>query len=198
MIEAKMVPVADVAGILLTGGASLRMGTDKALLKTAAGETWAGRAGGLLAEVAELAIEVGPGWSGLEAVQEPVPGSGPLVALGAGARWLADCHWAGPAIVLSTDLPHLNAALLAWLAGHPFSGSVVPLADGRPQPLCARYSAADLCLAAELAAGGCRAMRDLLARISAHYARPEEWARAAGDLQALADADEPADLERLR
>ena len=56
------------AGILLTGGASRRMGTDKATI-VVGGETLARRTARLLSAVCDPAVEVGPGASDLPAVR---------------------------------------------------------------------------------------------------------------------------------
>ena len=77
------------AGLLLTGGASRRMGQDKAALPaTDGGESLAGRTARLLAAATSPTLEVGPGWSDLPAVVEVQRGGGPLVALAAGRREL--------------------------------------------------------------------------------------------------------------
>jgi molybdopterin-guanine dinucleotide biosynthesis protein A len=193
------------AALLLTGGASRRMGRAKAALMVAgdepsgagAGQSLAGRTARLLLGVASPVVEVGPGYTSLPAVIEEPPGGGPLAAVAAGHQALLHAGWTGPALVVATDLPRLTAGLLAWLADHPSPGSVVPAAGGFPQPLCARYSAADLALSAVLAAGGRRSMRDLLAGIDALVVGADEWATAAGTPDALADVDTPADLARL-
>lgn len=59
-----------VGGALLTGGASRRMGFDKALVEVD-GLPNALRLARALAEVASPLVEVGPGYSGLEAVGRP-------------------------------------------------------------------------------------------------------------------------------
>ncbi|MDQ6840609.1 MAG: molybdenum cofactor guanylyltransferase [Actinomycetota bacterium] len=185
----------DVAGILLTGGASARMGRTKATLPIGV-TTLAVRTAQLLDAVAEPVVEIGPGHSGWPAVTDTVAGGGPLVAMATGAAFLAGHGWSGPAIVVATDLPRLNVALLTWLIAHPAEGSVVPL-DGhsRPQPLCGRYQPADLSTAEMLVARGRRAMRDLLdACPSITYLAAAEWMAAAGDPDALVDVDTPADL----
>jgi molybdopterin-guanine dinucleotide biosynthesis protein A len=186
------------AGLLLTGGASRRLGQDKAALVLAGTtESLAGRTARLLVSVAQPALEIGPGYSGLPSVVEDPPGTGPLVAVAAGAARLRALGWAGPAIVVATDLPRLNPGFLVWLARYPSSRSVIPVIDGVPQTLCARYAPADLDLAVDLAATGRRALRDLLDRIDALLAGPSLWEAAAGNADALRDLDTPADLARL-
>lgn len=187
------------AGVLLTGGASRRLGTDKALLDVG-GITLAERTARMLDGLRGPALEVGGGYTHLARVVEPTPGSGPLKAVACARQALLALGWPGPALVVATDLPRLHPALLAWLETHPCRRSVVPLDQGRPQPLCARYSGADLDLAVELAASGQHSMRDLLSVADAFLANaegPDGWLRAAGERDALADVDEPADLRRL-
>jgi molybdopterin-guanine dinucleotide biosynthesis protein A len=193
------------AALLLTGGASRRMGRAKAALivpgdepsGAGAGQSLACRTASLLIGVAAPVLEVGPGYTPLPAVIEEPPGGGPLAAVAAGHRTLQNLGWMGGALVVATDLPRLTTSLLAWLADHPTPGSVVPTAGGFPQPLCARYSAPDLALAAVLAAAGRRSMRDLLAHIDPLVVDVDEWEPAAGTPDALADVDTPADLARL-
>ncbi len=186
----------DVAGLLLTGGRSRRMGVDKAtLVPPAGGSTLAARTAALLRRVAEPALEVGPGFSGLPAVADDHPGAGPLAAVAAGRRALAAAGWQGSALVVATDLPLLDAATLAWLAGHPSPRSVVPVAGGRSQPLCARWSAADLDRAAGLVAGGRRSMADLVAAADPVLVAVGDPGGAGG--APFADADTPADARRL-
>jgi molybdopterin-guanine dinucleotide biosynthesis protein A len=188
-----------VAGLLLTGGTSSRFGQDKgAFVVPGQPGSLAHRTAGLLADVTRPALEVGPGYSELPALVEDPPGQGPLVAIAAGVQRLRALGWAGPAIVLATDLPLLSRGFLAWLAGYPGGRSVIPVVGGLPQPLCARYAAPDLGSAVELAVAGRRAMRDLLNDIDAALAGPEEWATAAGGSDVLTDIDTPSDLARLR
>lgn len=180
--------------MVLTGGASRRMGRTKATLP-AGSTTLARRTAALLAQVAGFAVEVGPGYSGLPCAADTLPGSGPLAALTTGAAWLNAAGWDGPALVVATDLPRLTAPLLAWLAAYRVSGSVVPLdAGGRPQPLCARYCAADLAVAMRLVSSGRRRMSDLLEALTdVAYVDAGAWGPVAGP-DALIDVDTPSDL----
>lgn len=198
--------------MVLTGGASRRMGRAKAALPAGA-TTLARRTGALLVGLAQPVVEVGPGHTGLPAVADSFPGSGsgrpqrppagPLAAMATGAAWLAAHGWSGPVLVVATDLPLLNAEMLAWLADHPAAGTVVPLdAGGRPQPLCARYDPRELTTAELLVAGGHRAMRDLLDDIQLRspgaitYAPSSAWSAVAG-ARVLTDVDTPADLAAI-
>jgi molybdenum cofactor guanylyltransferase len=182
------------AGLLLTGGASSRLGAPKAELRRA-GERLADRGARVLTAVCATALEVGPGASSLPAVREDPPGAGPLAAVVAGAAALAARGLTGPVLVLAVDAPFVEAELLGWLAEHPAPGSVVPRVAGRAQPLCARYGPADLALAADLVAGGLAALRDLLAAAPVTYADEDAWSAVATE-RAFLDVDTPESVDR--
>lgn len=184
-----------MAGIVLTGGASRRMGFDKASMSVD-GVPCAERTARLLQTVVSVAVEVGPGVSGLPAVEEDLPGSGPLVAVVAGAAELRRRGHVHGALVLACDLPLLTEAVLTTIARWPGDGSVVPVVEGRPQPLCARWSADDLDVAGELAGTGNRSMRALLERPGVVLIDEASWPGDV-DRSAFADADTPTDLDRL-
>jgi len=181
--------VPGTAGLLLTGGGSSRLGVPKAELRRA-GERLADRGARVLDVVCAPAIEVGPGYSPLPAVREDPPGGGPLAAVVAGAAALAERGVTGPVLALAVDAPFVEVELLAWLAAHPVPGSVVPRVAGRAQPLCARYAAADLALAADLLAGGATALRELLAAAAVTYADEDAWGGVATG-RAFRDVDTP-------
>src|SRR5487761_1664408 len=92
-----------VAGMLLTGGASRRMGFDKSAL-VIGGVPLARRLAQVLAQVVAPLVEVGPGRSGLPALTEDPAGGGPLVAVGAGHVELSCRGHVGPSLVLACDL----------------------------------------------------------------------------------------------
>lgn len=184
-----------VAGILLTGGASTRMGFDKASL-VVEGESLAVRVGRVLSRVARPVVEVGRGISGLRAVVEGVPGSGPLVAVAEGCRELQREGHCGPALVLACDLPFVNEEILSFLANWPGVSSVVPLVAGVPQPLCARWSRPHLDSIAAKVAEGERAMRSLLNDVHIVFVDEAQWARVASR-RAFTDIDRREDLDRL-
>ena len=182
------------------------MGRDKAAIPAAeldpdgtppAELSLAERTARLLEDVCARSIEVGPGYSHLPSVVESPAGTGPLAAVAAGWEALAEAGWTGPVLVVATDLPCLTTGMLRWLSARPGRRSVVPVVDGRVQPLCARYSAPDMQRAVRLVAAGARAMRALIDSIDAEMAPPEEWFAAAGRMDVLADADTPDDLRRV-
>jgi molybdopterin-guanine dinucleotide biosynthesis protein A len=185
-----------VAGLLLTGGASRRMGTDKALLEVD-GRRLAERGASVLAAVCDLVLEVGPGVSGLPAVQEDPAGHGPLAALGAGAAELRRLGHAGPVLLLAVDMPYVDTALLQLLADRPGLPTAVPVADGQPQPMCARYGPDALAAVPRLLAAGERSLRGLLAAVEVGWVERAEWEPVGGP-DALRDLDTPDDLTRLR
>jgi molybdenum cofactor guanylyltransferase len=189
-----------IAGLLLTGGASRRMGTDKALIEVD-GQRLVDRAAAVLRAVADPVVEVGPGWSGLPAVREDPPGSGPLAALSAGAAALRAAGHDGPVLVLAVDMPRVSVELLQLLAGRAGVATAVPRADGHPQPMCARYGPDVLAAVDERLAAGGRSLRDLLETLAVagavSWVERQEWEPVAGP-DAFSDVDTPEDLRRLR
>ncbi|HZU80927.1 MAG TPA: molybdenum cofactor guanylyltransferase [Acidimicrobiales bacterium] len=184
-----------VAGLLLTGGASRRLGRDKATVAFG-GERCAARVAGVLATVARPVLEIGPGVSGLRSVPDAQPGAGPLAALVTGCRALGTERTGIPVLVLACDVPLVTAALLRLLATWPGTGSAVPLVDGRPQPLCARFSAAAVARATAALAGGERSLRPLLASPDVELLDASVWGPVA-DPVVFVDIDTPEDLARV-
>ncbi len=171
-----------VAGVLLTGGSSTRMGRDKATL-VVRGETLAARGARVLAAVCAPVVEVGRGVTALPAVREEPPGAGPLAALRAGAAAVGSL----PVVVLACDLPNICEGIVRMLAEWPGTGTVVPVVDGRAQYACARYGVIDT---------SASALRDLVDE-RAQLIDETTW-RAYGPPDSFDDVDTPDDLRRLR
>jgi molybdenum cofactor guanylyltransferase len=183
------------AAMILTGGASTRMGRDKATLDVN-GVTLAARVARVVCDVADPVIVVGPeARTGLASIGDPR--EGPLFAVAVGAEELAARDARGPCFVVAADLPFLDAALLRLLEREIGLGdAAVPVAAGRDQPLCACYDLVALGITARrLVNTGKRSMRDLLAALRTVTRIPEEvWQRAAGP-EALADVDTPEEWQ---
>jgi molybdenum cofactor guanylyltransferase len=140
-LRSKLTPMFDVEGFILVGGASSRMGTDKAQL-VFDGLSSIERIAAELSSVASSVNLVGSRHHyrhlSLKNVPDIHPGWG---ALGGIHAALAACErdWA---LVVACDLPFVTKEFFERLKG--FRGqqvdAVVPIqADGRPQPLCALY-----------------------------------------------------------
>jgi molybdopterin-guanine dinucleotide biosynthesis protein A len=174
------------------------MGRDKAEL-VVAGERLADRSARVLSAVCDPVLEVGPGVSGLAAVDDEsaagAPRSGPLAALVAGADALRAHAYSGAVVLLGVDLPFVSEQLLRLVADHPASATVVPLAGGMRQSCCARYAPDALASAADLVGRGERALRALLSTVPVVDISEEEW-QAVAPSDALADLDTPEDLLR--
>ncbi|MGH3670496.1 MAG: molybdenum cofactor guanylyltransferase, partial [Pseudonocardiaceae bacterium] len=140
-------PVGDVmAGVVLAGGRSSRMGTPKAALEWH-GSTLLRRTLGVLARSIEgpLVVVRAPGQPlpgmppHVAVVEDPEEGLGPLQGIAAGLAALAGR--ADAAFICSTDLPFLHPAfvrrVLTALTGEV--DVVLPIARGYPQPLAAVY-----------------------------------------------------------
>jgi molybdopterin-guanine dinucleotide biosynthesis protein A len=180
-----------MAGVLLTGGGSRRMGTDLARL-VVNGEMLAARSARVLTAVCDPVVEVGPGVSGLPAVLEDPPGAGPLVALLAGVGALGQPP---SVLLLACDLPHVSPELLRLLVEWPGSGTVIPVVDGRFQYACARYGLAAFDEALAAVRTG-RSSLQQLAGSDCEYVSESEWGAVATALT-FADVDTPEDLLRL-
>jgi molybdopterin-guanine dinucleotide biosynthesis protein A len=185
----------EIGGLLLTGGMSSRMGRDKATIEID-GVTLADRTAALLAGATSIAIEVGPGVSQLASVQERPMGQGPLAAILAGRARLLELGLSpgAPCLVVACDLPALSENVLRRLAETAGDASVLPVIDGVEQPLCARWSAADLDGAIDAFAGGERSLRRLPVRGTAVVVGEVEWG---DDALRLRDADTPEDLAAI-
>ncbi|MGH9081612.1 MAG: molybdenum cofactor guanylyltransferase [Acidimicrobiales bacterium] len=185
-----------VAGLVLTGGASRRMGRDKATIVLADGRTCAQTVAARMGEVADPVLEVGPGTSGLTVVADDTPGAGPLAALATGWRALVGSGYAGPVLVVACDLPKLAVPLLEMLARAPGDGTVVPVVRDRPQPLCARFGGASLDQCRGLVAAGHRSLRALLGTTMVTWLGSDVWSEVT-DEQCFDDIDTPDDLDRV-
>ncbi|GAA4876548.1 molybdenum cofactor guanylyltransferase [Actinomycetospora straminea] len=159
------------AGVVLAGGRSRRMGTDKAAL-TSGGRTLLAHVLAVLAEAVDGPLVVvgaadTPRTVPEEAaraivVYDPVPDRGPLQGLATGLRAVR----ADPtAFVAAVDLPHLHADLVRAVVTHrvPTVEVALPVLDGHPQHLLAAYATDLADRADDLLARGERSVGALVA-----------------------------------
>lgn len=193
-MPARRVPVPAFSGAVLCGGASRRMGRDKALIRLG-GRSLAGRvADAIGAAGADRVVAVGGDPSaladeGLAVIPDAEPGAGPLTGIVTALE-----HHGRDEIVFvgACDLVAPSSSAIAStvraLAAAPDADVAVPVTGGRRQwmhaawrrraamPLGAAFAAGERAVHASVAAGGLRVVELDIAPA------------------AVADADAPADL----
>lgn len=187
----------DVAasGVVLAGGASRRMGRDKALM-VVDGQRLVDRAVDLLRAIADDVV-VASGSRTIDRlavpqVRDQPQGAGPLGGLAAGLVRAEHqvVH------VLACDLPHADLALLRALAdrwrGEP---AVIPSADGRPQPLHAVWAAGTAAALTALLDRGVRSVMDAVDRLGATILTDDETAVLATEPRWATNLNRPSDLQ---
>jgi len=189
--------LATISAALLTGGASSRMGRDKAHLEID-GVPLATRLSRLLAALFEDVLIVGgdpPATAWGRRVPDP---EGPQCALRgvAAALAAASCE---RVLVVATDLPLLSADLLLALVAWPEAEAVVPRTASGPQPLCALYRRDPvLAVARSRLADGRLSLRRLLDAIDTSTLEEADLAQLDPDGIALSNVNTPEDLARAR
>lgn len=207
--------MAVIDGYILAGGASSRMGADKAALRLG-GLTFVERVAAALGSIARDVFVVSSKhdesrW-GLPVVADLYEDSGALGGLhaalthanrrrgaddepsvGAGGRLVA---------VVSCDLPFVTGGLMRRLASYRAPGveAIAPVQeDGRAQPLCALYESGACGPAAEamLRAGQLRP-RELLARARTRWVAFEELSDLDGAALFFVNVNTPEEYERAR
>jgi molybdopterin-guanine dinucleotide biosynthesis protein A len=194
--------MAAFTGAVLTGGASRRMGTDKAFV-TVEGAPLVGRVAGALtgAGAAEV-MTVGGDLTGLRALgldarPDPRQGDGPLGGLLTALELAAH----PVVVVLATDLVALTASVVTALVDALHSDDTAGVAAARTdrvEPLCAAWRTAH-CLAALRAAHG--AGERAVHRAMAGLARVDvpvdpRWLRNVNNPADLADDDRATPADR--
>lgn len=153
-----------MTGVILTGGASRRMGQPKAWLEVG-GRSCIARVRDACLE-AGLAVEFQGALPGVREAfpahdlhLDPEPGQGPLAALVAAlAR-----HPGAAVLLLACDLPFASPALLRGVARAVVDADwAAPTVGGRAHPLCGAYAPTVLAPARALVAAGRRDMQALL------------------------------------
>jgi molybdopterin-guanine dinucleotide biosynthesis protein A len=187
-----------VAAAVLAGGASRRMGRDKATMPVG-GTPLAGLVLAAAARVADPVVLVAPAGHparGLAAEAVTDPGQGPLAALEAGLAALD----AGHVLVLAGDHPGLRVELLRHLVGLREGAEAVACRRGdRLEPLVAVYQRRPaLAAAGFLLETGDRSLRGLLTALRTLVVEEAEWRRVDPDGRSFADLDDPAAVATWR
>lgn len=180
-----------LAGWVLVGGASSRMGRDKALIEID-GLPLALAAARSLAVVCESVSLVGDPARyeslGLPVISDQHRGAGPLSGIEA-ALGSTRAEWN---LIAACDMPSLDASLLRDLVHAASSDATIPqYPDGRIEPLCAVYNRRCHAIASEALAAGIRRISDFIARLTVRYVQVT-------DPRPFLNLNTPEDLEEYR
>jgi molybdopterin-guanine dinucleotide biosynthesis protein A len=189
-----------VAGFVLGGGKSSRMGADKGLLEID-GVVVILRTARMVESVAGSACVVGGvemyRGLGLNAIADDWPGAGPLGAIATALR-ASKAEWN---LIVACDLLHLTGAWLEFLvkrARASAADAVVPINERGAEPLCAMYHAR--CEPAVRAAleAGTRKVTEGLTRVRVEYLEPIEWKCFDSEGLLFKNMNTPSDYEEAK
>ncbi len=191
-------PMQDLAAVILAGGASRRMGQNKALLRL--------RPDGPrlieqeLAAVTPLTSQIvvstntpdDYAWLRLPLIPDRQPGCGPLGGLEAALATLDVRH----VLLLGCDMPWVATGLLRYLISlREQAAAIVPRThEGLFEPLCAVYSQTCLPVLQAYLASGRYQMRGWLAAVSVRAVTAEELTPYDPTLRSFKNYNTPADL----
>lgn len=189
-----------ISGIILAGGTSRRMGTDKALLRLPDGSTLLARTVQILREVVDDVVVAGrdifpPEIAPVTAVPDIGPTRGPLGGLVTGL-----CHaryqWA---FVLAVDLPLLKAdTLRALMVFRPEAEAVVPVVSGRPQPLLGLFNRSTVERARDRLGAGDYRLQTFIEEVRTRWVPGEELRAVDPDLRTFTNVNSPTEWEQIQ
>lgn len=191
-----------LVGVVLTGGASRRMGSDKSELRLD-GSRVLGRLCEILADRLGRVMIVGrrPSPEGLPLCAEwhpdDMPGLGPLGGIATALRVASSAASGWAVLALACDMPAVDGALLDLiLAGRRTDAPATAFlnaACGRVEPMPAIYEASALATIRACLDGGGRSVGGWLVEAGAHaIPLPPEW------MAKLANMNSPEDLVAFR
>ena len=197
-----------VAGIILAGGFSRRMGSDKALLPVPGREqvTFVAHLTGLLTTLCsevvlvtrdeDQATRYRQHLATQEAgsvliVSDKVPAVGPLMGLYSGFNAVHASH----ALVIAVDMPFVHKDVLAFLLSYPLDEVLlVPMVDDIPQVLLALYPRTILPKIETCLQNGQRDLRSLLKIAPVHYIEEAQVRKVDPQLRSFVNMNMPTDL----
>lgn len=192
---------ADIAGFILAGGRSTRMGRDKAMLEIG-GVAMIERAMDLVRRAGIEPVVVGsfgenPRSLSARVISDDWPGAGPLGGISTALRETR-AAWN---LVIACDMPYLTAEWLKFLMGRAFASSadaVVPMNENGAEPMCAMYHQRAEATIREALESGIRKVTEGLGKLQVEYVEPEEWKGFDSDGLLFKNMNEPADYEEAK
>lgn len=193
-------PARQLAGFILAGGESSRMGCDKALLELK-GAPLVVRTARLVETVAGTPTIVGAperlGGLGFRVISDDWPGAGPLGGIATALR-ASNSAWN---LIVACDLPYLTKDWLEHIVARALASAadaVLPMNERGAEPLCAIYQ--KKCEPAIRAAleRGTRKVTDGLAGLRVESIEPAEWKAFDSDGLLFKNMNSPADYEEAK
>jgi molybdopterin-guanine dinucleotide biosynthesis protein A len=189
-----------VTGFILAGGASSRMGRDKALLELG-GEALIVRMARLVESVASDAMVIGDSAAfralGLRTIGDDWPGAGPLGGIATALR-ASRAAWS---LVVACDLPYLTKPWLDYAIARALASraeAVVPMNAYASEPLCALYhqrAEPAICGVLKL---GIRKVTEALRSLNVEMIEPAEWKVFDSEGLLFKNMNAPEDYEEAR
>ena len=198
----------EVDGFILAGGASSRMGRDKALLDFGGVPLILHTARLLEPIVAQVTIVGSPSKYaklGLRAIADDAqaqdgpdrPGRGPLAGIAA-ALTATHSRWN---LIVACDLPYLSAKWLDWLLSRALRSrgeAVIPRTERGIEPLAAVYRRECAAAIAAALARGVRKVSDAIEELRVDLVYPREWRQIEPSELILKNMNAPGDYEEAR
>jgi molybdenum cofactor guanylyltransferase len=189
-----------VAGFILAGGESSRMGRDKALLELG-GKPLVVRTARVVELVAGPYTVIGDAKTceslGLRAIGDDWPGAGPLGGIATALR-ASKAPWS---LVVACDLPYLTRAWLDYLVARALKSTedaVVAMNARGAEPLCAIYNQRCEPAIREALVRGMRKVNEVLKSIRVEFIEPPEWKVFDSEGLLFKNMNSPEDYEEAR
>ncbi len=189
--------ITDCTAIIMAGGDSSRMGTDKASILLD-GQTLLQSVIATMQQLfPKVIVSVRQPRAGIDLPQicDEQPDGGPLAGLVASLGKVTT-PWA---FMVACDMPFVVPQVVEFLAGYRARHqAVVPVVHGYPQPLAAFYATGCLApLRASLAAQQ-KGLRSVLQQLDVRYVDEAEMLKADPHLRSFFDLDTPQDVEAAK
>jgi molybdopterin-guanine dinucleotide biosynthesis protein A len=189
-----------IAGFILAGGESSRMGHDKALLELN-GAALVVRTARLVEAVTGTPAIVGAperlGGLGFTVIPDDWPGAGPLGGI-ATALHITSASWN---LIVACDLPYLTRAWLENLVAMALASAadaVLPMNERGAEPLCAMYQKKCQPVIRAALERGTRKVTDGLVGLRLKSITPAEWKAFDSDGLLFKNMNSPADYEEAK
>ena len=190
----------EISGFILAGGASSRLGRNKALVELG-GQPMLRRMAGLLDPLVARVVVIGPpeeyAGLGLRVIPDDEPGLGPLGGIATAMRVSEQsCN-----LIVGCDLPFLTSEWLEHLIGRALGSQVdilLPVSEAGAEPLCAMYHRR--CREAFRAAldRGVRKVTGAFAGLAVEEIIADEWKAFDSKGTLFKNMNTPADYEEAR